>query len=326
MKAMAAVAYGKPDVIQWADVPEPVVGPWDILIEVDHAGINPVDTKIRQGGYGDSAFPLVQGYDVSGVVKQRGDKVTRFKVGDEVYGCGSLIRPGGNAPRMAMDSRLAAKKPNNISHAEAAAMPLVTITAWEALHKRCRLHASQTVLIQAGGGGVGHIAIQLAKIQGSRVITTASSDDALALCKEAGADVIINYKKEDVLKRVMEETKDKGCGVVFDTVGDATFNESLECVGLNGQIVTILAPDTTNVRKGFRKNISLHFEYMPMPAIHGIDMDSHGSIMETACELVEAGKLKVHVSEVIDLADLAKGHTQQETGRTVGKIAVKVKA
>lgn len=325
MKAMAAVTFGKPDVNQWADVPEPVVGPMDLLIEVDHAGINPVDTKIRQGGYGEAAFPLVQGYDVSGVVIQVGSSVKRFKVGQEIYGCGALNRPGGNAPHMAIDSRLVALKPKNITHAQAAAMPLVTITAWEALHKRCRLHAHDTVLIQAGGGGVGHIAIQLAKIQGSRVITTASSDEALALCKQAGADFIINYKKEDVIARVKEITGGKGCAVVFDTVGDPTFDQSMQCLGLNGQIVTILAPDTTNVRKGFRKNISLHFEYMPLAGIHGVNMEGHGEILATAAELVEAGKLKIHVSQIVDLADLAHGHHQQETGRTVGKIAVKVK-
>lgn len=325
MKAMACEAFGKPDVLRMMDVPEPQVLPRDILIEVDHAAINPVDAKIRSGVYAQGHFPLVLGFDVSGVVKACGEKVTKFKVGDEVYGCGSLIRQGGNAPRMAMDERLAAHKPSSLTHQQAAGLPLVTITAWEALHKRCRLHKGQTVLIHAGGGGVGHIAVQLAKNQGARVITTASSEASLALCEKAGADVIINYKKEDVVARVMKETQDKGCEVVFDTIGDATFNTSLACVGLNGQVVTILAPDTSHVRKLFRKNASLHFEYMPAAAIHEVDMDSHGSLLATAAELVDAGRLFVHIGHVIQLEDLAAGHRQQESAATTGKIVVQVK-
>lgn len=325
MKAMAAVGFGEVDVLKMVEVPEPELRPWDILVEVDHAALNPVDTKIRRGYLGERPFPLVGAFDVSGVVRKLGEKVDSFKVGDEVYGCGSLIRPGGATQFIAIDARTVALKPRNISHAQAAALPLVTLTAWESLHTRCHLHAGQTVLIHAGGGGVGHIAIQLAKIQGARVITTASSDASLALCKQLGADVIINYKKENFVERVNEVTQGKGCHVVLETVGDPTFNDSLDCLAINGQLVTILGPDTSQLSKVFRKNATIHFEFMGVPVIHNIEPQSHGSILSTVAELVEAGRLMPHVSKVIALEEIPEGHRQLESGSTTGKIVVKVK-
>jgi len=325
MKAMAATAFGDPDVLKLVDVSQPAVGPQDILIEVDHAALNPVDTKIRRGYLGERQFPLVGAFDVSGVVKELGASVSNFKVGDEVYACGSLIRQGGATQYIAVDARTAAIKPRNLTHAQAAALPLVTLAAWESLHTRCHLHAGQTVLIHAGGGGVGHIAIQLAKIQGAKVITTASSESSLELCRKLGADVVINYKKENFVQRVNEVTSGKGCHVVLETVGDATFNDSLECLAINGQLVTILGPDTSQLSKVFRKNATIHFEFMGVPVIHNINPESHGSILSTVAELVEASKLMPHVSRVVSLEEVPDAHKQLETGSTTGKIVVKVK-
>jgi NADPH2:quinone reductase len=307
-------------------MPIPVPGEYELLIEVHASAVNPVDTKIRRGLRGQRQLPLVPGYDVSGIVVGLGPKVDHFVIGDAVYASPCLTRNGSAAPYVTVDSRSAAKKPASLDHIQSAALPLVTLTAWESLHERAQIHPGETVLIHAGAGGVGHIALQLARNHGCRVITTASRPQTIALCRELGADVVINHREQDFVKVIMELTGGKGLPCVFDTVGEEIFERSLECVAINGRIVTIVP--TTSAKIGpalFPKNATCHFEFMGVPTIHGINPGKQGEVLRTAAELVDAGKLRPHVEQVVELADLPAAHTRQQTGSVIGKIVVKVR-
>lgn len=327
MRAMGIHEHGGRENLVPLDLPVPTPGDLDLLIEVHAAAVNPVDYKIRRGGIGKDALkPRVLGYDVSGVVVGMGAGVEGFKVGDAVYAAPSLARQGSNAEYVLVDHRTAAPKPANLSHEEAAALPLVTLTAAESLHDHGRLHMGQTVLIPAGGGGVGHVAIQLAKVHGSRVIATASSPEAVALAKKCGADVVIDYKKENVVERVLQETAGRGVEVSFDTVGGDVFKQCMDCIAVDGRLVTIVSvPAGVDVNPLKMKSASLHFEFMASSTWFNVRPERQGQTLRTMTELVEAGKLVPHVSHRFKLEDLAKAHEQQESGRTVGKIVVKVR-
>lgn len=327
MRAIGIHEHGGIDKLQPLTLPEPAVGDNDVLIEVHASATNPVDCKIRQGYIGkDTLRPRVMGYDVSGVVVRLGKNVDAFNVGDAVYAAPSLVRHGANAEFVAVDARTAGPKPENLDHVHAAALPLVTLTAWESLHDHGRLHTSETVLIHAGGGGVGHIAIQLAKLHGSTVIATASSQSAIDLCHRLGADAVINYRSENVVERVKEETGGELCNVVLDCVGGEAFKQSLDCVAVDGRLVTIVSvPEGADVNKLKIRSASLHMEFMGSATMWGVRPERQGQTLRTVTELVEAGKLTPHVSHIFALDELAKAHEQQESGHTTGKVVVRVR-
>lgn len=308
-------------------MPMPVPGEHDLLIEVHACAINPIDFKIRRGAFAKNReLPFILGFDLSGVVRGVGEKVEGFYEGNEVYASPSLILNGANAEFVCVDARLTALKPKSLSHADAAALPLVTLTAWEALLKRARIEMGQTILIHAGGGGVGHVAIQIAKLNLARVITTASSHDSLSLCHKCGADVVINYREENFVERVKAETGGRGCDVVFDTVGGETFDRSLDCVAVDGHVITCVGMPSDKIpQKLFRLNATLHFEFKGAPGVYGVRLESHGEILRAAALLVDQGQLKPYVSRVLELDELAEGHRLIETEHTTGKIVVNVK-
>ena len=326
MRAMIARAFGPPDVLVPADVPEPELREHDLLVEVAATAVNPVDCKIRHSNLRDvHQPPVILGYDVCGTVRDVGPAVEAFKPGDRIIASPSIGRPGANAELVAVDARTCAHKPGNLDDADAATLPLVSITAFEALHKRAHLHHGETVLIQAGAGGVGHVAIQLARVAGARVIATASRDQSIALCRALGADEVINHADEDVPARVMELTDGRGCPVVMDNVGGRVFNQSLACLAVHGRLVTILGPPRdAPIADYFLRDITIALEFMSAPTIFNTHPGSQGQILETVKELVEAGKLTPHVSHRFKLDELADAHRQQETRRTLGKIAVTV--
>ena len=326
MRAIAIEEFGGPEVLKVVELPKPTAGATDLLVEVYATAMNPVDTKVRKGAHGPKAFPLVLGFDVSGVVVGVGGEVEGFGIGDEVFASPSLARQGANAEFVAVDYRTAALKPPGLDHVHAAALPLVTITAWESLHDRAAIRSGETVLIQAGAGGVGHVAVQLAKAAGCRVITTASRPETIDLCRRLGADVVIDHKKEDFAASVMRLTHGKGCPVVFDTVGDPVFDKCLDCVAVNGRLVTIVFNENRRVVPAlFRKNATLHMEFMGAATIHGIDVQRQGAIVRRAAEMVGAGTLKPHVGGVVGLDDLAAAHERQQSGSVIGKTVVRVK-
>ena len=329
MRAAVLHTYGGPDVLNIEQRPEPALRDTDILVEVHATSVNPVDTKVRQtGGGGGRSLPLILGYDVSGVIVRCGPGVKQWNVGDEIFAAPNLFRDGANADYVAIDARSAARKPATVDHATAAALPLVSQTAWEALHLRARIQPGQTVLIHAGAGGVGHIAVQLARLHGCRVITTAGREESIAFCRDVlHADDVIDYRQVDFVERTKQLTNGKGVPVVIDTVGGEVFQKSLDCLAVNGQIVTILGSSSGDRGRGLLyKNVTVHYEFMGIPTAHEIEPERPGQLLTGVARLVDAGLLKPHVSQRLPLEQVAEGHRQIETSRTVGKVVIIVRS
>jgi NADPH2:quinone reductase len=327
MRAVVIHEYGGLEVLKLEERPEPEVRDTDILVEVNATSVNPVDTKVRQNSSAQRTLPLILGFDVSGVVVRCGSRVTQWKVGDEVFAAPNLFRNGANAEYVALDARSAARRPVRVDHATAASLPLVSQTAWEALHLRARIQPGQTVLIHAGAGGVGHIAVQLARLHGCRVITTAGRSESIAFCRDVlHADEVIDYRSDDVVKRIRDLTAGRGVPVVIDTVGGEAFVQSLDCAAINGQIVTILGSNTGDRGRGLLyRNVSIHYEFMGVPTAHELEPERPGNILSSISNLVDSGLLRPHVSHRFALEDVAEGHRQVETARTVGKVAILVR-
>jgi len=326
MRAIVLREFGGPEVLQPAELPAPVPGPHQVLVEVHATSVNPVDTKVRQRTGVERGFPIVLGYDASGIVRACGPEVTGWSVGDEIFGCPHLFGPGANAELVLLDARAAAHKPSSVDHATAAALPLVSLTAWEGLHERARIRPGQTVLIHAGAGGVGHVAVQLARLHGCRVIATAGRPESIAFCRATlRADEVIDYGATDFVARVNELTGGRGADVVLDTVGNETFRRSIDCVAPGGQLVTILASSPGDrAGKLLYRSITVHYEFMGARVAYGIDPAHQGAILSGVARLVDRGLLAAQVSLRLPLASVADGHRQVETGRTIGKVAIVV--
>ena len=308
MKAIVIHEYGGPEVLKYEDVPRPEPKDDQILVRVIAACVNPVaeaGRSERSAKFFGITLPFIPGYDIAGIVEKTGRKITKFKTGDSVYAYLSLTDGGGYAEYAVATEVEAAPKPKSISFVEAAGVPVVALTAWQALIDTAKLSAGQTVLIHGGSGGVGTFAIQIAKARGAKVIATASTANQ-DLLKQLGADVAIDYTKakfEDVAKNV---------DVVLDSVGKDTLARSYGVVKKGGFIVTLVARiDQAELDKHGIRGASL-----------GVEPDSN--------ELTEIGKLiaekkiKVIISQTFPLADAVKAQEQIATGHTRGKIVLKV--
>lgn len=324
---MTIPATGEPSVLTLAELDQPTPGDHDLLIEVHASGLNPVDTKLRSGKFrAPVTFPLVPGFDVSGRVVGIGPEVTRFRPGDAVFASPPLFKPAAHAEYVLVDERLAARKPECLSHVEAAAIPLALLTAWELLYDMAHVSEGQTVLIHAAAGGVGHFAVQLAKARGCVVLGTASSDESFALLDTLGVDHTINYKSEDVEARVMQITEGQGCDAVFDLVGAEVFKASIPLVATRGCLGTIVGiPADAELNPLFLKSASLHAEFMGSTAMNGGTPAHQGGILKQAKAMVEAGTLKPHVSQTFPLEDLAAAHELQASGTATGKLVIKLR-
>lgn len=331
MKAVVMTQAGAPEVLQLQDVSDPKIEKdTDILVRLRAAGINPIDTKLRsRGTFYPDEMPAILGCDGAGVVEAVGSGVQRFQVGDEVYFCaGGLGKSGtGNYAEFAVvEEQMVAHKPTSLSFAEAAAAPLVLITAWESLYDRGRLEAGQRVLIQAGAGGVGHVAIQLAKLKGAEVCTTVGSQDKARLVRQLGADLPILYKQTDVVKAVMDWTGGEGVDLAFDTVGGKTFFDTVPTVRVYGDLVTILEPDASqgNLKTARSRNLRISLELMLTPMLQGLvaAQQHQAEILKQCAAWIDEGKLKIHLSETYPLKDAAAAHKALETGSTTGKIVL----
>ena len=318
--------HGEPEVLKLDDLPVPVPGRHQLLVAVHATSVNPVDSKVRRRPLGPRAFPIVLGYDASGVVTACGPDVVGWKAGDEVFGCPNLFGSGANADYVLLDARAAARKPASVDHPTAAALPLVSLTAWESLHTRARIQPGQTVLIHGGAGGVGHIAIQLARLHGCRVITTAGRPESIAFCRDVlGADQVIDYTAVDFRAVVRDATGGRGVDVVLDSLGDETFRRSIECVAPRGQLVTIVPSSPGDqAPRLLTWGITVHYEFMGVAVIHEVDPAHQGAILTSVARLCDRGLLRVHVARRLPLAKVAEAHRLIETGHTIGKIAVVV--
>lgn len=332
MKAIAYFTPGSPEVLQLHDLPAPTIQKeTDVLVKLQAAGINPIDTKLRSRGtfYPDRS-PHVLGCDGAGIVEAVGAAVQGFQVGDEVFFCnGGLGGSIGTYAELAVvDERFLAKKPAALSFAEAAAAPLILITAWESLYDRGRLQAGQKVLIQAGAGGVGHVAIQLAKLQGADVCTTVSSQEKAEFVKQLGADEIILYKDADVVDRVLAWTEGEGVDLAFDTVGGETFYKTIPAVKIYGDLVTILEPDPAlgNLKTARTRNLRISLELMLTPMLQGLveEQKQQAHILQQCARLCDRNLLKIHVSKTFPLEQAASAHELLETGSVTGKIVLMI--
>ena len=330
MKAVLMTASGSPEVLQLQEVPNPAVpvGNTELLVRLVAAGINPVDTKLRSAGtFYPDRLPTILGCDGAGIVEAVGASVQRFRPGDEVYFCyGGLGAHQGNyADYTVVDERFVSRKPTSISFAEAAAAPLVLITAWEALYEQGRLEPGERVLIHAGAGGVGHVAIQLAKLKGATVSTTVGSEEKANFVKELGADHVIFYKQTDFVQAVLDWTDNKGVDLAFDTVGGETFHKTFPAVRVYGDIVTILEPDAKTIWKTARiRNLRIGLELMLTPALLGLEesLQHHAEILEQCATWIDEGKLKIYVSHKFPLKEAVKAHQLIESGSVTGKIVL----
>ena len=330
MKAVLMTAAGSPEVLQLQDVPKPTV-PLEntqLLVRLVAAGVNPIDTKLRQRGtFYPEQMPAILGCDGAGIVEAVGAGVERFRVGDEVYFCyGGLGAHQGNyAEYTVVDERFVACKPASVSFAEAAAAPLVLITAWEALYERGRLAPGERVLIHAGAGGVGHVAIQLAKLKGASVCTTVSSQEKANFVKELGADEVIFYQETDFVQAALNWTGGEGVDLAFDTVGGETLHKTFPAVRVYGDIVTILEPTADTVWKAARlRNLRIGLELMLTPMLQGLEesLKHHGEILEQCAIWMDEGKLKVQVSHRFPLAEAVRAHQVLESGGMIGKVVL----
>ncbi|MDX2255694.1 MAG: zinc-dependent alcohol dehydrogenase family protein [Pseudanabaenaceae cyanobacterium bins.39] len=333
MKAILMTAAGEPHLLQVANVPNPVISkPTELLVRLKAAGINPIDTKLRsRGTFYPDRLPTILGCDGAGIVEAVGNDVTRFKVGDAIYFCnGGLGAHQGNyAEFTTIDEKFAAHKPQSLSFEEAAAAPLVLLTAWEALYDRGRLEMmpDAQVLIHAGAGGVGHVAIQLAKLQDARVCTTVSSEEKARFVRGLGADLAIAYKQTDFVQAAIDWTNGNGVNLAFDTVGGKLIEQTFPAVQVYGDLITILEPPADISWKVARtRNLRFSFELMLTPMLLGnLDLQMHqAEILQKCAKLIDAGKLKIHVKEVFKLDQAAQAHQLLEAGSMTGKIVLAI--
>jgi NADPH:quinone reductase len=331
MKAIVMTDAGNPDVLQLQDLPQPkITKPHDILVRIQAAGVNPIDTKLRKRGtFYPEQMPAILGCDGAGIIEAIGINVDLFKPGDEVYFCdGGLGKKGtGNyAEFVVVDEHFVATKPKSLSFAEAGAAPLVLITAWEALYDRGRLQEGQKVLIHAGAGGVGHVAIQLAKIRGAQVCTTVSTPDKERLVRQLGADYPILYKQTDFVQAVLNWTERKGVDLAFDTVGGKTFFATCNAVSIYGDLVTILEPDANigNLKVARNRNLRISLELMLTPMLEEmIEAQKYqANILKQCGKWIDEGRLNIHLSQTFPLEKANIAHQVLETGSITGKLAL----
>ena len=331
MKAIIMTQPGKPDVLHLQEVPQPqITQPNQLLVKLQAAGINPIDTKIRsRGTFYPEEMPAILGCDGAGIVAAVGEQVTQFKPGDEVYFCaGGLGKQGtGNyAEYTVVEEHFVALKPQSLSFAQAAAAPLVLITAWEALYDRGRLSPGQKVLIHAGAGGVGHVAIQLAKIKGAEVCTTVGSPDKARLVRQLGADEPILYKQTDFVAAVLKWTNNLGVDVAFDTVGGQTFFDTCNAVKIYGDLVTILEPNYSlgTLKTARNRNLRIGLELMLTPMLQNLvtAQKYQGEILKQCATWIDEGKLTIHLQQTFPLAEAATAHTTLERGSMTGKMVL----
>ncbi|WP_417228157.1 zinc-dependent alcohol dehydrogenase family protein [Amphritea sp.] len=328
MKAMIVREFGAPEVFELAEIPTPVAKPGEVLVRIEATSVNTVDMMIRQLGPElplSPPAPAVLGMDFAGTVVALGEGVTTFAIGDEVYGCagGLADLQGALAEYMPADARLIAHKPSNLSMREAAALPLVGITAYEGL-LRAGISAGQRVLVHGGSGGVGHVAVLLARHFGADVYATGGGEKQLALIEKLGAKSI-NYKTETVADYVAKHTDGAGFDVVFDSVGGANLTNSFEAAALNGQIASTVAMVELDLSVAHFKGLSLHVVFMLIPMLHNHERAAHGQILTEIAKIVEAGNLMPVLDEQrFTLTEAGKAHARLGSGQGMGKVVIDI--
>ncbi len=319
-------SYGEDSKFEAAEIETPALKAGHVLVKISASSVNTVDTMIRDMGKDlplSPDTPALLGMDFAGTVEAVGDGVEGYAVGDEVYGCagGLADLPGTLADTIVADSKLIAHKANNLSMREAAALPLVAITAYEGL-QRADIQPGQKVLVHGGSGGVGHIAIQLARHFGADVYSTGGGDQQLALIEKLGATAI-NYKTESVEQYVQKHTGGAGFDLVFDSVGGANLTNSFEAAALNAQIATTVSLCELDLTPVHFKGLSLHVVFMLIPMLHDHKREQHGEILRTLTEIAEAGALKPVLDDNrYTLEQVGEAYARLQSGRGMGKVVI----
>lgn len=333
MKAFVVQNYGKKEDLTLREVSRPIIGEAEVLVEIYSAGINQLDTKILSGEFKQILpykTPFILGHDLAGTVIETGSKVTKFKIGDEVYGRPSDHHIGTFAEYLAVGEKDLALKPNNLSMDETAGVPLVALTAWQALVEIGKVKKGQKIFIQAGSGGVGIVAVQLAKYLGATVATTAGKA-SFPMLKELGADVLIDYKTQDF------EAVLKDYDLVLNSQDNKTLDKSLNVLKKGGKVISISGPPTPEFakeihaswlikmilslislgvrRKANKKGVSYQFLFMK----------SSGEQLQKITKLIEDGIIKTIVDKTYPFSHTNEALNYVATGRAKGKVVVKIK-
>ncbi|QUS37172.1 zinc-dependent alcohol dehydrogenase family protein [Falsirhodobacter algicola] len=328
MKTMILNAYGPDAAFTPAERARPAIAPGHVLVRVKATSVNTVDTMIRDMGRDlplSPELPAILGMDFAGIVEEVGEGVEGFAVGDEVYGCagGLADLPGALAEYILADAQLIAQKPKTIGMREAAALPLVGITAWEGLH-RAGVRGGQKVLVQGGAGGVGHVAVQLARHLGAEVWATGTGAAKLEVIRSLGASPI-DYRAETVGPYVEAHTGGAGFDVVYDTVGGENMTRSFEAAALNGHVVSTVSLLALDLSLVHFKGLSLHVVFMLLPMLHDVGRRAHGEILAGLAQLVDAGAVAPLVDEeAFDLSEVGKAYARLQSGRAIGKVVITV--
>lgn len=333
MKAFVLDRYGKKEKLRAADVPEPEVREDDVLIQVHATAVNLLDVKLRNGEFKlilPYRTPFVLGHDVAGVVVRAGPRVRQFKVGDEVYARPDDLRIGTFAELIAVREDSVAIKPKNITMEEAASIPLVGLTAWQALVEKAKLQKGQKVFIQAGSGGVGTFAIQLAKHLGATVATTTSAGNA-ALVKSLGADVVIDYKKDNF------EEKLSGCDVVLNSQDGKTLAKSLGVLKPGGNLISISGPPDLQFAEDLKapwlvKQVMRAISFGARRQARRLQvgyaflfMKASASQLRQITPLIESGAIRPVIDQVFPFESTNEALAYVESGRAKGKVVIKVR-
>ncbi|VFR53031.1 Bifunctional protein: zinc-containing alcohol dehydrogenase; quinone oxidoreductase (NADPH:quinone reductase); Similar to arginate lyase [plant metagenome] len=315
---MVLTAFGGPESFELRDVPKPVPQAGQVLVRVHATSINPLDYQVRRGDYPDLVpLPAITGHDVSGVVEAVGLGVTAFAPGDEVWYTPQIFDGQGSyAEYHVAAENIIGRKPASLSHLEAASLTLVGGTVWEALTVRAALRVGESILVHGGAGGVGHVAIQVAKAIGAKVFTTVREAN-VEFVRGLGADVTIDYEKEDYVDVIMRETGGRGVDVVFDTIGGSTLARSPDALAQLGRVVSIVdIALPQNLIQAWGKNASYHFVFT---------RQNRGKLDELRT-LIDRGQLHPHVGAVYSLAEIPRAHARLENpdNGLKGKIAIAV--
>lgn len=313
MRAVILRAWGDPSQFEVQEVEQPAPGAGEVLVRVHASGTNPVEAKIRAGGsWAQIAPPAILGYDVAGVVEAVGPGVTEFEPGDEVYYTPEIFgnQRGSYAEFNVAPAAIMAKKPENLSFVEAAAVPLAGGTAWEAVIRRLQIEPGESILIQGGAGGVGSFAVQFAKAAGARVLATAGAGNQETLLG-LGADVALDYANDDIVAAVQDETGGRGVDAVLELAGENRVARSLPALRPFGRIATILPPQG-DLSSLYVNNITLH----------GVFLTREGRRLREMRPLFERGQVEPLVDQVLPLAEVAQAHERLDTGHGRGKIVL----
>lgn len=329
MEAMILYEYGENAEFHAAELSPPSVKAGHVMVRVAATSVNTIDTMIRQLGQENLPLspdlPAVLGMDFAGTVEAVGEGVTNFSQGDEVYGCAGGVTDlqGTLAQYMLADANLIARKPKTLSMREAAALPLVGITAYEGL-KRAGIRAGQKVLVHGGAGGVGHVAVQLARHLGADVYATGTGEDKIGVIEGYGATAI-DYQSEKVADYVEKHTGGAGFDVVFDSVGGENLANSFEAAALNGNVATTVSLVALDLTPAHFKGLSLHVVFMLIPMLHDRGREEHGAILAKLGEIVDTGALQPLLDEKqFGLGEVGKAYDRLTSGQGIGKVVVDV--